>query len=253
MTRASGGLILARRSLVAARIRPYACAQMRRILDVRADSEAFRRLPLEVHAFLRDVPLHDVSAVDLPGGPPDASLADVRALGTENLLVSAGTLTRLLFGLRFFLGKVFRWDPPGPGPDPAPTSYVHRLSPEIRQRSLVPPGTRDGQFRFVYALVHEALSEIINATAHAFLCSALVPIDGGYRLYWAIYVKPVSRWTRLYMALIDPFRRYIVYPSLLGHVRRAWIRSRERDSNPDERTGLVADLGSEQRRGPPRP
>jgi uncharacterized protein DUF2867 len=193
--------------------------------DVRTDSEAFLRLPLEVHGFLRDVPLHDVSAVDFPGGPAGASLADVRALATEKSLFSAGPLTRLLFALRFFLGKVLRWDPDEARPDPAPTSYVYRVSLEVAQRSLVPPGTRDGHFRFVYALVNEALSEIINATAHAFLCSALVPIDGGYRLYWAIYVKPTSRWTGLYMALIDPFRRYIVYPSLLGHLRRAWIRS----------------------------
>jgi len=205
---------------------------MRIVPDVRTTSEEFLRLPLEVHGFLRDVPLHDVSAIDFPGGWPDASLADVRALATEKSLLSAGPLVRLLFGLRFFLGKVLRWDPREAGPDPASTSYVHRVSPEISQRSLVPPGTRDGQFRFVYALGNEALSEIVNATVHAFLCRALVPIDGGYRLYWAVYVKPISRWTGPYMAFIEPFRRYIIYPRLLGHLRHAWIRSAEGPREP---------------------
>jgi hypothetical protein len=68
------------------------------------------------------------------------------------------------------------------------------------------------------------VAEIINATVHAFLCAALVPTEGGYRLYWGVYVKPVSRWTSTYMALIAPFRRYIVYPSILGGLRREWIR-----------------------------
>jgi hypothetical protein len=41
----------------------------------------------------------------------------------------------------------------------------------------------------------------------------------------AIYVKPVTRWTGLYMAIIESFRRSVVYPSLLGHLRSAWLRS----------------------------
>jgi hypothetical protein len=46
---------------------------------------------------------------------------------------------------------------------------------------------------------------------------------GGYRLYWAVYVKPASWLTPVYMALIEPFRRLIVYPAMLARVRRAWI------------------------------
>jgi len=30
--------------------------------------------------------------------------------------------------------------------------------------------------------------------------------------------------TRIYMALIDPFRRWIVYPQLLGGTRQDWVR-----------------------------
>jgi hypothetical protein len=38
----------------------------------------------------------------------------------------------------------------------------------------------------------------------------------------AVYVKPVSRFTPLYMALIDPFRRLVVYPALGRHAQRRW-------------------------------
>jgi hypothetical protein len=51
------------------------------------------------------------------------------------------------------------------------------------------------------------------------------PRPGGYTLYLAIYVKPVSRLTPLYMALIDPFRRLIVYPALGRHVQQRWSRT----------------------------
>jgi hypothetical protein len=41
-------------------------------------------------------------------------------------------------------------------------------------------------------------------------------------LVLGIYVKKVSGLTPLYMALIDPFRRFIVYPALVRHVEQMW-------------------------------
>jgi len=38
-------------------------------------------------------------------------------------------------------------------------------------------------------------------------------------------VKPVSRLTTLYMGLIDPFRRLIVYPALGRQVQQRWSRA----------------------------
>jgi hypothetical protein len=35
-------------------------------------------------------------------------------------------------------------------------------------------------------------------------------------------VSPVSRLTAVYMALIDPFRRLLVYPAILRHVHQSW-------------------------------
>jgi hypothetical protein len=77
----------------------------------------------------------------------------------------------------------------------------------------------------LYVFANEALSEIRNGTVHGFLALALTPRPEGYTLYLAIYVSPVSRLTRFYMALIDPFRRFIVYPALCHDAQRSWART----------------------------
>jgi hypothetical protein len=77
----------------------------------------------------------------------------------------------------------------------------------------------------LYVLGDEALSELRNATVHAFLVLALTPHPEGYTLYLAIYVKRVTRFTPLYMALIDPFRRFIVYPALGRQAQQGWSRA----------------------------
>jgi hypothetical protein len=187
---------------------------------MRLDIAQFRVLPLEVHAILEGVPLRDVTAVDLPGGGPGRTLSDVRALISTGDLLSASPLARALFAFRLWLGRVFGWD--RPRYDLPQTSYRSRVPPALQTRSVVQPGTIEGGFRLLYLVEQESLAEIRNATVHAFLCAALRARPGGYRLYWAVYVKPSSWLTPVYMALIEPFRRFIVYPAMLGRVRRAW-------------------------------
>jgi hypothetical protein len=181
----------------------------------------FQRLDLRCHAFLSDVPLHDVWAIPLAGGGPGRGIQDARAIlfgdpRPSNLAV------RGLFALRWALGRAFGWD--DERHDPPGESYVNRLAEADRSQSRVAPGTREGPFRVVYVLGEEALSEIRNATVHGFLALALTPRPGGYTLYLAIYVKPVSRLTAVYMALIDPFRRLIVYPALGRRAQQRWSR-----------------------------
>jgi hypothetical protein len=185
---------------------------------VRVSPTEFLALDLEVHARLRDVPLRDVSAVDLPGGGSQRTLADAK-----RLLVATRQhpplLTGALFGLRRLLGRVFDWDPPMS----AEASGAGRSSEDLRRRSLVPPGSMDGPFRLLYELRNESVGELRNATVHAFACMALVPRAGGYRFYLAVYVENVSRFTPVYMAMIEPFRRLVVYPSMLKRLRDAWL------------------------------
>jgi len=86
----------------------------------------------------------------------------------------------------------------------------------------MPVGARARRFRTVYRFENEQLLEISNRTVHGAALSALVETGNGYRFYLAVYVRSVGRWTALYMALIDPFRRVIIYPSLLRSVRATW-------------------------------
>jgi uncharacterized protein DUF2867 len=187
---------------------------------MRVPHEQFRGLDIEVHAILSDVPLRDVTAVDLPAGGAGRTISDVRALMAQRKWMAANPVVRFLFALRLLLGRLFRWD--SDIHRHQETSYLHRLNSDIKRRSVLAPGSPDGAFRLLYVLERESLAEIRNATAHAFLSLALIETRLGHRLYIGVYVKPVSRLTPLYMACIEPFRRFIVYPAMVRGIRRAW-------------------------------
>ena len=89
----------------------------------------------------------------------------------------------------------------------------------------MPKRAREGLFRVVYRFENEQLLEIVNHTAHAAALSALVETADSYRFYFGVYVRSVSRFTPVYMALIDPFRKLVVYPSLLRSVRGKWDKN----------------------------
>ncbi len=191
--------------------------------------EEFERLPLRVHAFLAGVPLHDVWAVDLPRTRAGITLAEfLRRAG--HLFRRPPPEVRALLSMRFFVGGLFGWDQAAPGS--VSESFAQRLTDEDRARSLAPAGTPDGLFRIVYRFENEQLDEIINRTAHAGALSALVEAAASSRFYFAVYVREVSRFTPLYMAAIDPFRKVIVYPALLRSVAAQWNAT----FGPDNRT-----------------
>jgi hypothetical protein len=137
---------------------------------------------------------------------------------------------RALLSLPFFLGSLFGWDQATPGS--VSESFAQRLTDEDRAHSLARAGTPDGLFRVVYRFENEQLDEIVNRTAHAGALSALVEAGVSYRFYFAVYVREVSRFTALYMAAIDPFRKVIVYPRLLRSVAAQWNAT----FGPDKRT-----------------
>jgi hypothetical protein len=183
--------------------------------------DEFARVPLRVHDFLADVPLHDVWAVDLPRVRSGITLDEfVRSARTHRPRPSP--IVRVLFGIRFAGGRLLAWDRE---PDVAASpSFASRLAPNDLSTSLAPPGTREGAFRVVYRFENELLLEVINRTVHGAALSALVDTGTAYRFYFAVYVRSVGRLTGVYMAVIDPFRKWIVYPSLLRSVRATWDR-----------------------------
>lgn len=189
-------------------------------------TQEFEHLPLRVHDFLAGVPLHDVWVVELPRARSGITLDEF--LRTENARpCTPPAIVRPLLNIRLFVGRLLGWDR-----EPTATSwetFATRLTAADRSRSLAPAGmcegTCEGLFRVVYRFENEELLELINRTAHAAALSALVETANAYRFYFAVYVRSVSRFTPIYMTLINPFRKLVVYPSLLRSVRAKWNKT----------------------------
>ncbi|HEY6002853.1 MAG TPA: DUF2867 domain-containing protein [Anaeromyxobacter sp.] len=186
---------------------------------MRIDPAEFRARPLRVHTLLHDVPLEDVWAIRLRGGGPGRTIADLGPMFSAAIDV-APAIVKALFRLRVRMGALFGWD--RQRPEWSAESYVHRLTRADRARSTAAPGTPDGRLSLVYRFEDEQLSEKRNGTVHAFSSLSMRPAEDGYLAYWAIYVRPVHRFTRLYMRAIDPFRRLLVYPAIIREVESAW-------------------------------
>jgi hypothetical protein len=182
-------------------------------------TQEFERLPLRVHAFLAGVPLHDVWAVDLPRTRSGITLDQFLRTASARVCTPS-PVVRALLNIRLFVGRLLGWDR-----EPAATgweTFTTRLTTADRSKSVVLAGTREGLFRAVYRFENEQLLELINRTAHAAALSALVETAYTYRFYFSVYVRSVGRFTPVYMAMIDPFRKLLVYPSLLRTVRATW-------------------------------
>jgi hypothetical protein len=200
---------------------------------MRVPREEFRSLGLEVHGILSDVSLHDVSAIDLPGGGAGRTISDIRSLIAGENRRAANPAVRVLVALRARVGRLFGWDSDAHKiHNHQDTSYIHRLSADVKRRSALAPGSPDGRLQLLYILERESLAEFRNATVHGLFAIALTETPVGYRLYLGVYVHPVSRLTPLYMALIDPFRRFIVYPAVLRRIGRAWEKRYPRPLDP---------------------
>jgi hypothetical protein len=184
---------------------------------MRAPPAEYLSLRLRAHELLHDVPLYDVSVVDLPGGGAGRSVADVRAVESA---AAPSPIANVLYSVRRFLGRVFGWDRAQLRPE---ESLLSRMSERDRRDSEITPGTPVGPFLLLYQFPNEALSETRNATVHGYVCTALARTATGYRLYWGVYVLPVSWLTRPYLIAIEPFRRFILYPAMLRRIRRAWL------------------------------
>ena len=182
-------------------------------------TQEFERLQLRVHDFLAGVPLHDVWAIDLPRTRSGITL-DEFLRKASSCLLTPSPVVRALLNIRLFVGRLLDWDR-----EPAATaweSFATRMTTADRSKSVVPAGTHEGLFLVVYRFENEQLLELINRAAHAAALSALVETANGYRFYFGVYVQNVSRFTPVYMALVDPVRKQIVYPSLLRSVRASW-------------------------------
>jgi hypothetical protein len=146
------------------------------------------RRPWRVHglAAAEGLGLHDVWEVATPLAPGVTLAAWLEVFRGERRPLAS----RALFGVRAALGRVLGLDRGSAG--------------------FVP----------VYQDADEQLFRIANRTVTAFLHVSLA--DRKPRL--AVYVRPKGRRGQAYMWLIEPFRRWVVYPALLAAGRRAAAR-----------------------------
>src|SRR5262245_15496821 len=107
---------------------------------MRASPAEYLRLGLRAHDLLRNVPLYDVSIVDLPGGGAGRTIADIRALESA---AAPSRVANAIYGLRHSLGRLFGWDRMRLRPE---DSLLSQLSERDRRDSVIPPGTFDGPF-----------------------------------------------------------------------------------------------------------
>jgi hypothetical protein len=146
------------------------------------------RRPWRVHglAAREGLALHDVWEVPTPLAPGVTLAAWLEAFRGERWPLAS----RALFGVRAALGRVLGLDRGSAGFVPA------------------------------YQEADEQLFRIANRTVTAFLHVSLA--DRRPRL--AVYVRPKGRLGQAYMRLIEPFRRWVVYPALLAAGSRAAAR-----------------------------
>ena len=102
------------------------------------------------------------------------------------------------------------------------TSLTERLPADLRNTAA---DLRFDSVPFVslYRTDDEFAAEMSNRTVHDVMHLAWVNQgDGRYHGQMAVYVKPRGRLGKAYMALIKPFRYWIVYPALMRQIEREW-------------------------------
>lgn len=180
--------------------------------------------PWRIHEIAPDFDVEDVWAFRAPGAGPDDFAAMLDAIRGAGGPGSSSPLTRALFALRWKLGAMFGWDKEESGRGSRVQSLRDRLPQELRETAEPdPPGS---PFTSMYRLPREAASEIVNGTVHAVMHLGWVEGRDGWELRMAVLVCPNGWFGRLYMALILPFRLFVVYPAMTRQWEGAWRATR---------------------------
>ena len=170
-----------------------------------------------------------------PGGPDDLprlvqqfASGDGDDLNAHGRYVGDGShgltsrASRALFALRWQLGERLGWDTPEAGLGHRVTTLRDRLPADLRDAPRG-PDLRAAPFTSVYMTETEWAAELANQTVHAVMHIGWVPGEaGGFRGQMAVLAKWNGRFGTAYKAAIVPFRRLIVYPTLIPSIGREW-------------------------------
>lgn len=190
---------------------------------MRVPNSVIDQHPWRIRELTRDFRLEDVWALPAYGDGEDFDrLVDETLASAPG---DSGSLsTRVLWVVRDLLGRAFGLDAAGALPIPGTneTSLKGRLPADLQ-------GTAEDlhfaslPFVPVFRTETEFAAEISNRTVHAVLHLAWVEQgDGRFQGQMAVYVRPRGLLGEGYMALITPFRLWVVYPALMRRIERAW-------------------------------
>jgi hypothetical protein len=163
----------------------------------------------------------DTHSVTLEGGPEKLRLEELESLLRSRAGTGVSWPARALFFIREVLGRICGWDSPEQVARVAPESYFWRMSEEEKAACLRAPGERDGPALILWNDDSSVCLEVLNATCQAFAVAYL----NGRQVHLSIFVIETKWWSKYYLALIEPFRKYIVYPALTKWVEKSWAES----------------------------
>jgi hypothetical protein len=207
-------------------------------LSMRLPNAAHEARPWRIHAIAPDFTVEDVWALPAHGGAADFQMLLALTVSGDLANFSESRPARVLWRLRdrlggwFGLGRIAvpidRGGDTAAGKLPIPgtneTSLTERLPADLRHTAA------DLQFDSVpfaplYRTADEFAAEMSNRTVHSVMHLAWVDQGAGrYQGQMAVYVKPRGWLGKAYMALITPFRYWVVYPALMREIERAWMR-----------------------------
>ncbi len=214
--------------------------------QARLPNRAHTSRPWRIREIAPDFTLEDVWALPVHGGPEDFQklLELVACIDPAN---ADSPATRVLWRVRDLLGRWFglgRISAPVDGDSdgaagklPIPgcneTSLAGRLPDDLRN-TATDANFRSTPFTPLYRTDVEFAAEVSNQTVHGVVHLAWVDQgEGHYQGQMAVYVKPRGPLGKGYMALIKPFRYWVVYPALMRQIERAWnARTAQHPSSP---------------------
>jgi hypothetical protein len=207
---------------------------------MRLPNAAHESGPWRIREIAPDFTVEDVWALPVHGGAEDfqALLEQMVSFDPAN---AKSVPTRVLWRVRDRLGRWF-----GLGRISAPVDAAGKLPiPGTNETSLtdrLPDDLRNtaSDLHFVslpfvplYRTDVEFAAELSNQTVHGVMHLAWVDQgEGHYQGQMAVYVKPRGPLGKGYMALIKPFRYWVVYPALMRQIERAWLARSVRATRP---------------------
>ena len=201
---------------------------------MRIPNSAHESRPWRIREIVPDFELEDVWALPAYGDAGDFQ-ALVDGMVSSDPAGNTSIPSRVLWGIRELLGRWFGLgtisDAEGGEKLPIPgttgeTSLTGRLPDDLRGTAA---DVRFGALPFepLFLTRDEFAAEVSNRTVHGVLHLAWVDLGAGrHQGQMAVYVKPRGRLGQGYMALIKPFRLWIVYPALMRRIEREWAGRR---------------------------